>query len=224
MTAPKDGNKRRIIVDLSFTSGQSHAINTTVSKFQYVGTPFSLKLPTVENICQVLNVLGKTVKFFKVDLARAFRRLHVDPFDIKYLGLYWRGSYYIDTAVPFGYRHGTQACMRVTDALRFVLARMGISVLNYIDDIIGIAPDSIADVHFKSTLNLLNNLGFIISNSKTVPPTSVATCLHIVFHIRLGVLQIPNNKLQEIISLCNHYFSKKFISKNQLQALIGSFT
>jgi hypothetical protein len=50
----------------------------------------------------------------------------------------------------------------------------------------------------------------------------VATCLGIVFHIRLGVLQIPNIKLLEIISLCKHYFSKKFISKNQLQALIGS--
>jgi hypothetical protein len=34
MTAPKDGNKRCIMVDLSFTSGQAHAVNTTVSKFQ----------------------------------------------------------------------------------------------------------------------------------------------------------------------------------------------
>jgi hypothetical protein len=61
MTAPKDGNKRRIIVDLSFNSGQTQAVNTTVSKTHYVGTPFSLKLPTVDSICQVLNVLGKNV-------------------------------------------------------------------------------------------------------------------------------------------------------------------
>jgi hypothetical protein len=51
MTAPKDGNKRHTIADLSFTSGQAHADNTTVSKFHYVGTPFSLKLPMVEAIC-----------------------------------------------------------------------------------------------------------------------------------------------------------------------------
>jgi hypothetical protein len=31
---------------------------------------------------------------------------------------------------------------------------------------------------------LLNNLGFLISSSKTVPPTSVATCLGIVFNIQ----------------------------------------
>jgi hypothetical protein len=112
--------------------------------------------------------------------------------------------------------------MRVTNAIHFILARMGILVLNYIDDIIGIAPDDVADIHFKITLNLLNKLGFLISSSKTVPPTSVATCLGIVFNIRLGVLQIPQLKLQEVISLCNHYFFKKFITKNQLQALIGS--
>jgi hypothetical protein len=222
MTAPKDGNKRRIIVDLSFTSGQTYAVNTTVSKTHYVGTPFSLKLPTVDSICQVLNVLGKNVKIFKIDLARAFRQLHVDPFDIKYLGLYWRGAYYVDTAMPFGYRHGTQACVRVTDAIRYILSRMGVFVLNYIDDIIGIAPDNVADVHFKITLNLFNKLGFLISSSKTIPPTSVATCLGIVFNIQIGVLQIPSIKLQEIVSLCKHYFSKKFITKNQLQALIGS--
>jgi hypothetical protein len=71
-------------------------------------------------------------------------------------------------------------------------------------------------------LNLLKNLSFLISSSKTVPPTSVATCLGIVFNIQLGVRQIPNIKLQEVVSLCTHYISKKFISKNQLQALIGS--
>jgi hypothetical protein len=112
--------------------------------------------------------------------------------------------------------------VRVTDAIQFVLAHMGIFVLNYIDDIISIAPDDVADIHFKNTLNLLNNSGLIISPSKTVPPTSVATCLGIVLHIQLGVLKIHSIKLQEIISLCTIYFSKKSISKKQLQALIGS--
>jgi hypothetical protein len=222
MTAPKDGDKRRIIVDLSFSSGQTHSVNSTVSKFVYNGTPFSLKLPTVEIICQALNIVGKNVKIFQVDLARAFRQLHVDPFDIKFLGLFWRGAYYVDVSVPFGYRNGTHACLRVTDAIRFILWQSGIFVFNYIDDIVGIAPDSVADVHFKFTLNLLNKLGFYINNSKTVPPTSVATCLGIVFNLDLGVISIPLVKLQEVIALCTKFLNKKQISKKQLQALIGS--
>jgi hypothetical protein len=89
MTAPKDGNKCRIIVDLSYSSTKGCSVNSTVSKHSYVGTHFGLKLPTVDSICQVLNHLGKNVKICKIDLARAFRQLHLDPFDIKYLGLKW---------------------------------------------------------------------------------------------------------------------------------------
>jgi hypothetical protein len=97
MTAPKDGSDRRVIVDLSFSSAQRQAVNALVSKSIYAGTPFSLKLPTVDIICQALNVVGQNVQIFKVDLARAFRQLHVDSFDVKYLGLCWRGAYYVDT-------------------------------------------------------------------------------------------------------------------------------
>jgi hypothetical protein len=44
-------------------------------------------------------------------------------------------------------------------------------------------------------------LGFILTNSKTIPPTSVAVCLGITFNILIGVLQIPSHKLQEVLSL-----------------------
>jgi hypothetical protein len=82
MTAPKDGGKHRIIVDLLFPSPHNHAVNISVSKDSYVRMQFELKLPTIDNICQVLNLVGKNVKKFKVDLAR------LDPFDIKYMA--WR--------------------------------------------------------------------------------------------------------------------------------------
>jgi hypothetical protein len=80
MTAPKDGTGHRIIVDLSFPSPQNQAVNISVSKSTYVGTHFQLKLSTTDNICQVLNNVGKNVKIFKIDLARVFRQLYLDPF------------------------------------------------------------------------------------------------------------------------------------------------
>jgi hypothetical protein len=101
------------------------------------------------------------------------------------------------------------------------LAKKGIFVLNYIDDLIGLAPEGVADAHFNFTINLLKSLGFSLSNSKTVAPTFVSTCLGIVFNISLGVIQIPKSKLEETLSLCKFYLYKKFISKHQLQVLIG---
>jgi hypothetical protein len=84
---------------------------------------------------------------------------------------------------------------------------MGILVLNNIDDIIGIAPADVADSHFHLTINTLSSLGVHLNSSKTVAPTSVATCLGITF---------------DFFSLCNFYVSKYKISKQKLQALIGS--
>jgi hypothetical protein len=99
---------------------------------------------------------------------------------------------------------------------------MGILVLNYIDDIIGIAPAEVADSHFQLTINTLSSLGFHLNSSKTVAPTSVATFLGITFGIKIGVLQIPCIKLQEVLCLCKFYISKSKISKQKLLALIGS--
>jgi hypothetical protein len=90
---------------------------------------------------------------------------------------------------------------------------MGIFVLNYIDDIIGIAPSAAVDSHFQLTVSTFTKLGLNLSNSKTIPPTLVAICLGISFNIQIGVLQIPTTKLQEVLSLCNLYISKSKITK-----------
>jgi hypothetical protein len=54
MTAPKVGTKRRIIVNLSFPSPEGHAVNLSVNKHSYVGTPVSLQLPAVDTKLSIL--------------------------------------------------------------------------------------------------------------------------------------------------------------------------
>jgi hypothetical protein len=66
MTSPKDGTKCHIIEELSFLSPQQHSVNLSVSKNTYVGTMLILKLPTVDTICQALNLVCKKIlKFSK---------------------------------------------------------------------------------------------------------------------------------------------------------------
>jgi hypothetical protein len=96
---------------------------------------------------------------------------------------------------------------------------MGIFVLNYIDNIIGFAPDCIAESHFQPTVGTLLKLGFNLSNSKNVAPTSGAICLGIYFDIKIGTIQIPYTKLQELLSLCKFYFSKS--TKNNCRLFLA---
>jgi hypothetical protein len=71
------------IVDLPFLSAQGHAFNFSIPTNSYGGTPFSLRFPTVVLPAKSsMNVVGNNVKIFKVDLAGAFQKLHVDPFDV----------------------------------------------------------------------------------------------------------------------------------------------
>ena len=48
LTRPKDGSKRRVIMDLSYPKG--NAVNDFVEKDAFDGTQFTLRFPTVDDI------------------------------------------------------------------------------------------------------------------------------------------------------------------------------
>jgi hypothetical protein len=71
------------------------------------------------------------------------------------------------------------------------------------------------------TVNTLTSLGINLSNSKTVAPTSGATCLGIYFDIQMGILQIPHTKLQEVLSLCKFYILNQKLLKNNCRHFLA---
>ena len=70
----------------------------------------------------------------KIDVARAFRNLRVDPVDVMKLGMTWRGQYYLSSAVVFGWKHGMASFQLVADAISYIMAQEGCKVLSYVDD------------------------------------------------------------------------------------------
>ena len=125
LTRPKAGyTDRRVIVDFIWPHGES--INDKVSNDQYMGTLFKLKFPKVDNITQ----LNGNCLLYKINLQRAFCHLKVNPRDINKTWLQFEGNYYVDTAVPFGYRHGSVCIQRVTDILRCIMHNKGYFLTN----------------------------------------------------------------------------------------------
>jgi hypothetical protein len=81
MSRPKDASGRRIILA---------SINACVPFDSYLNTKFVLKLPTIDNITNIINSFTTPVYLFKIDLARAFRQIPLDPLDpldAAYLGI-----------------------------------------------------------------------------------------------------------------------------------------
>ena len=199
------GTHRRVIVDLNFPHGYS--VNAGVQSDTYLGTPFLLTLPTIENITNKVKQLGKGCHLYKIDLSRAFRHVKLDPKDNNLLGLRL-DDLYIDSCLPFGFRHCSALFQRLSDAVRFIMAQKGFSVTNYIDDIIGHSVVSKSHDSFKTLRVLLLELGFDISENNIVEPTTKVTCLGVDIDTVQFTVSITLEKITEILVECQSWAKK----------------
>ena len=219
MTREKpDSDSRRVTVDLSYPEGQS--VNAGVSKDQYLGTPFLLTLPSIDVITQKVKKLGRGSLLYKTDISRAFHHIKIDPGDYNLLGLKL-DSYFFDSCLPFGFRHGSAICQCVSDAVCHFMAREGHDVTNYIDDVIGHALPSKAFKSFNRLHQMLVELGFDISSRKLVSPSTSVICLGVEILTIDFTVSIPPAKLAEIIHICTNWANKNTCSKRDLQSLLG---
>ena len=192
LTRPKGPNKRRVILDLSYPKGL--ALNDQVDRSRFDGDQFLLKFPSIDDIVQEICSHKDDVVISKIDVARAFRNLRVDPADALKLGITWENDVYIDVAVAFGWVHGSTAFQRVSDAVTYIMAQDGIKLFAYIDDYIMISPKSSSDTEFQRLASLLVELGLPSNPDKqTPPPCRKLTCLGIqidMTKMNLALIQI----------------------------------
>ena len=162
--------------------------------------------------------LGRAAFLYKIDVSRAFRHVKVDPGDYDLLGLEWNG-HYVDTCVPFGKRHGSQIFQRLINAVRYVMRHKGFTIIDYIDDYVGVP--SVAWASFRALLDLMMQLGLTVSDKKLVRPATQATCLGILIDTKKGTISIPQEKLCDVTDAVRHWMTKDFATKHQLQSILG---
>lgn len=66
---------------------------------------------------------------WKCDLTRAYHQLWADPLNAPLLGLKVQNDIYIDLCPPFGCRSSAAICQRVANALVFMMAQHGFSII-----------------------------------------------------------------------------------------------
>ena len=156
MTKEKaDSKHRRVIIHLSFPPDRS--INAGVTPDIYLGTPFLLTLSTIDDITRKIIKLGRGSLLNKIDVSRAFRHVKMDHKDYSLLGLRLQ-DYFIDTCLPFGFRHGSAMFEHLSDAVHHIMSQKGYQVTNYIDDVIRHATVSQAGPSFQFLKDLLLEL------------------------------------------------------------------
>ncbi len=222
MTRPKrDSNKRRIITDLSWPPAAS--VNDGIPRETYLGSPYKLRLPTVDDAVRLIQTHGQGCYLYGLDLARAYRQLRSDPLDWPLLGIKWNNDLYFDTAIPFGIRWGAMACSRTTQAVCYIHAQDNHSSLCYIDDFFGAAPPSkyIASKGFHRLRSLMEELGLKEATEKATPPTTQMTWIGVEFDTNKMVMRVPEFRIEETLTLVRSWACKAQATRHQLQQLLG---
>ena len=136
MTRPKDIDKRRVILDLSYHRGASFNDHMDRDKFDH--KDFALKLTCIDDIVKDIANVSDPV-LCKVDL------LLTSLADCIKFGIKWQGSYYIDGSVAFGWVHGTAAFQLCSDTIAFMMKKLGVNLHCYIDDYVAVASQHEAE-------------------------------------------------------------------------------
>ena len=218
LTRPKDLHKRRVILNLSHPYGSS--VNDQVSKTHFDSRKFTLRFPAIDDIVQK-NLKTDDPLIYKIDVARAFRNLRVDPVDAVKFGIYWDNHFYLDQSVAFGWTHGSATFQMVSDTIAYVMRESGASVFAYIDDYIGVSLRGDTMHHFRQLHGLLQDLGLPINTDKLTPPCKDLICLGIRIQIPKASLSIDPHKLRAIHDECLHVSHRTYLSKKNFQSLLG---
>ena len=221
MSRPKLGSdKRRIITDLSYPEHAS--VNYFTPKDTYCGLPLKMTLPSIDDIRRLVIEAGPQCFMFTCDISRAFRQFRTDPLSWPLTCIQFGGQVYCDVSEPFGSRWSSSACQRATDAVRFIMHKAGHTIVNYIDDLIGIAHSyTEAQAGLATLQSTLAALGLPENMKKTQHPSRSVKVLGTLFCLDSGTIQVPGDKLEDIITTVRQWQHKSSATKKQLQSLLG---
>ena len=219
LTRPKDIDKRRVILNLSYPHGCS--LNDNVDKLYFDGKRFALKFPSIDDIVHEFSKYSIEVLISKIHISRAFRNLRVDPADAIKFGIKWKDAFFLDVVAAFSWVHGSSSFQLAADAITYITERHGFKTFAYIDDFILVTEKNIANQAFHILFNLFEELGLPMNRDKRTTPTHKLTCLGITIDLHENTLSIDPLKLGGIYMDCIKVLHKKFISKRALQSLSG---
>ena len=120
--------KWRLIVDMS--SPEGGGINDGIQE-----TMCSLSYATVEDTTRGIVNYGTGALLITIDIRNAYRVVPVHPDDRWLMGMLWKGSLFVDTALPFGLRSAPKIFTALADAAEWIARQRGVEfVIHYLDD------------------------------------------------------------------------------------------
>ena len=207
--------KFRLIIDLSAPKGKSvnDGIPTELCSLEYI---------SAEEATRLAQLPGRGSLMAKPDLQSAYRMVPVHRQDQPFPGLKWKGSFYVDKALPFGLRSPPKIFTAVADGLAWAMLESGINhCLHYLDDFFCGTTGSKTCQALHTAIPHCNRLGLPVAPQKVEGPSTVICFLGIEIDLVCQELQLPQIKLLRIKELLTSWSGRHSASKHKLQCLLG---
>ena len=244
----KNSKVRRTVVDCT---QMDKGINSYIDAHLHRGKIWKLSLPTSQTIISLIQKArmlypGQRIFIWKLDMARWYRWLALDPVAAIFFAIRWRGKVFLDTALSFGNRAAALAAQRIIWAVVYLYRtrvppfpgtfNTGVTctcefhcecgeglAAGYIDDFIGISCESLATIQFESAISLANLLGLRISRTPghVSPPSASCECLGILYDTDQNTMRLPQDKVTDISAILLVWVSKPRATEHELAVLCG---
>lgn len=165
-----------------------------------------------------------------VDIKAAYRHVPIFPEHRQLQGFRWKfegeeEGFFTDNFLCFGVACAPQIFHKISCAISRMMRRKGYVIVSYLDDFLVTAKsyEECAAAQY-ALVSLLTKLGFSLKWEKIITPSTRVKFLGLVIDSILCRLELPEDKIDKLISMSKYFASKEKVTKKNLQKLAGHFS
>ena len=188
---------------------------------------------TMDNAAKVAEISWVDSYLFKLDHKNGYFHVPLHKDSRKYFGVFWKGTYYVLTVLPFGWKSSPLIYHSITEAANMFIRSLGIPMLGWIDDMLGMTEqlyrDSNDNTQFQSAMRamvvvsiILFKAGYFMGVSKCcLIPEQFVTYLGIDCDTKYGRFLVPQGRVDKYVPILQDFVSKQWISFADLERMVG---
>ncbi|MCP4143312.1 MAG: hypothetical protein GY755_23990, partial [Chloroflexi bacterium] len=202
----KKNGKKRPIIDLSILN-------------LHLDFP-SFKMETVAVIAKAIST---DLWACSIDIQDAYFHVPMNWEFHKFLAFKIENRIFVFQYLPFGLSPAPWVFTRIIKPIKSKLHTLMILIFSYLDDFILFAENAVLlSDSTKTTLKLLQNLGFAINWEKSsLTPAQEVEFLGVSWDLKNGTLSVPQEKKNQIVARCHAVLHENYATRRTLESLAG---
>ena len=188
---------------------------------------------TMDNATKVAEVSWENAYFFKLDHKSGYQHVPLHRSSWKFFGVFWKGTYYVFTVLPFGWKSSPIIYHTLTEAVAMYLRSLGIPMLVWIDDMFGMTQfqynNGSDEDQFQSAMRamvvttwVLFLAGYFLGIPKCfLIPEQVMTYLGIDCDSHRMRFTVPESRVTKYIEILQSLLSKHVVFYAEVERIVG---